>query len=65
MIWPDVDFHWYRKNAEGFWSHKPGGTAVRNIDNSGVIIHDPETCDRGGYTEFCGYRYCPKGMQVA
>jgi hypothetical protein len=52
-----VDYHWYRKMKEGFWGHKPGGTAVRNLDNSGNIISDPASCDRGPYTHFCGYFY--------
>ncbi|MFG2908465.1 hypothetical protein ACGF13_25785 [Kitasatospora sp. NPDC048286] len=51
------DYHWYRKQKEGFWGHKPGGTAARNYDNSGNVIYDPETADRGPYTIFCGYFY--------
>ncbi|MFD8085227.1 hypothetical protein ACFV4F_26420 [Kitasatospora sp. NPDC059722] len=51
------DFHWYRKQKEGFWGHKPGGTAARNYDNSGNVIYNPETADRGPYTIFCGYFY--------
>lgn len=23
VIWPTVDFHWYRKGRNGYWSHKP------------------------------------------
>ena len=49
-----IDFHWYRKSSEGFWSHKPGSTAARNVDNSNRIITDPATCNRGPYTQFCG-----------
>ena len=26
VIWPGVDFHWYRKGLNGRWTHKPGGT---------------------------------------
>ncbi|MEU7581672.1 hypothetical protein AB0B50_29190 [Streptomyces sp. NPDC041068] len=52
-----VDFHWYRKHQEGFWGHKPGGTAARNIDNSGNVIYNPETANRGPYTVFVGYFY--------
>ncbi|MEV0123315.1 hypothetical protein AB0I16_17600 [Streptomyces sp. NPDC050703] len=52
-----VDFHWYRKQQEGFWGHKPGGTAARNTDNSGNVIYNPETANRGPYTVFCGYFY--------
>jgi hypothetical protein len=51
------DFHWYRKQKEGFWGHKPGGTAARNYDNSNNVIYNPETADRGPYTIFCGYFY--------
>lgn len=57
VIWPNQDFHWYRLNSGSSWSHKPGSTAVRNVDNSGRIIRDPATCDRGPYTQFCGYFY--------
>ncbi|MBB5159109.1 hypothetical protein [Saccharopolyspora phatthalungensis] len=56
---PDIDYHWYRihTHEEGFWGHKPGGTAARNVDNSNRLITNPETCDRGMYTQFCGYFY--------
>jgi len=58
------DFHWYRRCSDGFWAHKPGGTPARNIDNSSQIILDPENCDRGPYTDFCGYLYTQKKMNV-
>jgi len=37
------------------WSHKPGGTAVTNVDNQGHAIVDPRAADRGPYTEFCTF----------
>ncbi|MCE7929701.1 MAG: hypothetical protein DYG91_14580 [Chloroflexi bacterium CFX7] len=55
VIWPGRDFHWYRLDAGGAWSHKPGQTPVRDTDNSGNRIGDPRTCNRGPYTDFCGY----------
>ena len=55
VIWPGQDFHWYRRDRYGKWSHKPGSTPARNTDNSGREITNPETCDRGPYTQFCGY----------
>lgn len=61
--WPD--FHWYRRCSEGYWAHKPGGTPAKNTDNAGVIIMDPETCDRGPYTQFCGYLYTQNTMVVS
>jgi hypothetical protein len=59
-----VDFHWYRKMREGYWGHKPGSTAVRNVDNSNVVIADPATCNRGPYTQFCGYFYTCKSQRI-
>jgi hypothetical protein len=59
-----VDFHWYRQMREGFWGHKPGKTAVRNTDNSGKVITNPATCNRGPYTIFCGYFYTCKSQNI-
>lgn len=58
VIWPGADYHWYRLDANTRWSHKPGGTPARNTDNSGQLISDPQTCNRGNYTVWCGYFHC-------
>ncbi len=58
------DYHWYRRMREGFWAHKPGGTAVRNTDNKNNVIMDPATCDRGPYTIFCGYFYTCRSQKI-
>lgn len=55
VVWPGGDFHWYRKGRNGYWSHKPGPSAVTNLDNSGASIPDPRTADRGPYTDFCTF----------
>ena len=52
---PGRDYHWYRQDANGMWTHKPGGTQATNLDNSSNPITNPETADRGGYIHFCGY----------
>lgn len=68
VVWPNRDYHWYRYHSNGFWGHKPGGTAARNTDNSGNVIggtRNPYNCNRGNYTHFCGYRYSPTGMRVS
>jgi len=59
-----IDYHWYRRNSEGFWSHKPGGTAARNVDNNNRVITNPETCNRGPYTIFCGYFYTCRSQRI-
>ncbi|MBB1287375.1 hypothetical protein HRH25_23565 [Flavisolibacter sp. BT320] len=52
------DYHWYRLDANGMWSHKPGQTPAINIDNSGQLINDPRNCNRGPYSDFCGFFHC-------
>jgi hypothetical protein len=64
VIWPGQDYHWYRKHPD-FWGHKPGQTPARNVDSSKKLILDPEKCDRGPYTDFCGYFLIPKSQKVA
>ena len=55
VVAPGWDFHWYRLGTNMKWSHKPGGTQVTNLDNSGHLISDPRIADRGAYTNFCGF----------
>ncbi|MFX0137048.1 MAG: hypothetical protein ACFFDN_25645 [Candidatus Hodarchaeota archaeon] len=61
---PVLDYHWYRLDENGRWSHKPGGTPATDLDASGNLITNPETADRDysadyplNYRIFCGY-YC-------
>jgi hypothetical protein len=64
VIWPGADYHWYRQDTVGCWSHKPGQTAVRNMDNAGNAITDPSTCNRGPYTVFCNYMVAKRGLTI-
>lgn len=67
-IWPGMDFHFYRRTAdvggEWRWCHKPGQTPATNLDNSGNIITNPITADRGGYTEGVVGRWGPGSSVV-
>jgi hypothetical protein len=69
VIWPGVDYHWYRRHSEGFWGHKPGSTAARNVDSNNLVINGttrtPANCARGPYTIFCSYLFSPTGMIVS
>ena len=54
------DYHWYRQDRDGGWSHKQGLTEISYRDASGNFIYDPQVCNRnygGGldYPIFCGY----------
>ena len=62
------DYHWYRQDKGGKWSHKPGAGDVTDKDSSGKPITDPRTADRkrktkdgwvAGYKDFCGC-FCVK-----
>jgi hypothetical protein len=55
VVAPGWDYHWYRLDANGMWTHKPGQTRATNLDNSSNPIPNPETANRGAYTDFCGY----------
>ncbi|KAL4219740.1 hypothetical protein ACF0H5_020154 [Mactra antiquata] len=55
VIWPGCDFHFYRRDQDLYWSHKPGSTPVINTDASGALIQNIETADHGLYTDFGGY----------
>lgn len=51
----DEDYHWWRKDSDGYWSHKPGESRATNLDSSNQVITEPQTCDRGDYTIWKGY----------
>ncbi|KAL1528735.1 hypothetical protein AB1Y20_010068 [Prymnesium parvum] len=56
-IWPQTNFHWLRMDADLRWSHKPGGSPVRNVDNNGQVILDPSKADVSPWSEHCGYMH--------
>ncbi|HKO55471.1 MAG TPA: hypothetical protein VJ276_06295 [Thermoanaerobaculia bacterium] len=64
VIAPNQDYHWYREQRGGFWGHKPGQTAARNVDNNNALVVNPETAARGPYTDFCGYFYAGKSVVI-
>jgi hypothetical protein len=65
VVAPNQDYHWYRYQSNGYWGHKPGSTNAKNTDNSGVVITNPQTANRGIYTQFCGYYTSPTTAQIA
>jgi hypothetical protein len=67
VIWPGVDYHFYRLVTGGpywWWGHKPGGTPAKYTDDCNHAIYQyngqgyaPNNICRGNYTDFCGYFY--------
>jgi hypothetical protein len=67
VIDPKKDYHFYRQDSNGMWSHKPGGTDVTRLDASKRPIYNPELADRDyrkdanlNYSIFCSYLCAPK-----
>jgi hypothetical protein len=62
----DEDYHFYRQDSNGYWSHKPGATDVTRLDATKRPIYDPKLASRyypeSGlhYDEFCSYLCAPK-----
>jgi hypothetical protein len=40
------DYHWYRQDRGGLWSHKPGNTYATNVDATGRVIRNPLNANR-------------------
>ena len=40
------DYHWYRQDEDGMWSHKPGHRSVTCTDAIGNVISNPQTAAR-------------------
>lgn len=59
VLWPEQDFHWYRQDCNGRWSHKRGEDEPTNLDFQQNPILSPEAADRGPYTVFVGYFFTP------
>ena len=61
--WKHSDYHFYRQDESGYWSHKDGKNPVKNYDAKHEKIIDPYLSDRNyknnKYKEFCGYFCIP------
>lgn len=68
VVDPDEDYHFFRQDSNGLWSHKPGGTAVTNLDANDKLIYDPQIASRNytasgsklNYDTFCAYMCVPR-----
>lgn len=41
LYFSGFDYHWYRLDDDGTWSHKPGQTKITKKDYGGNAIADP------------------------
>ena len=65
VVWPGKDYHWYRQDSSGCWSHKPGRTPATAVDNRDQKLVDPRVADRGPYTSFCSYMVTNRTVRIA
>jgi hypothetical protein len=56
----DFDFHWYRQDADGSWSHKNGWGVVTNKDDEGVMISDPREAVSQEFPIFGSFFLAPR-----
>ena len=48
----DPDYHFYRQDSNGYWSHKPGRTEVSKVDASITIVLKIHQQANRSYTYF-------------
>ena len=65
VVAPNRDYHYYRENDDGKWTHKPGYKPSTNYDSKNNFIFNPRKASRdyGGtlnYKDFCGYLCVPR-----
>ena len=54
-----ADYHWYRQDKSGKWSHKPGNSKVTRKDAKGKIIKNPSKADK----KYC-YKNSYRGITI-
>lgn len=67
-----VDYHWYRQDRDGYWSHKDGSNKVKTFDALKRPIFNPELASRDyrwqgsdlNYEDFCGFYCVPRDHPV-
>jgi hypothetical protein len=61
------DFHFWRLDSDGYWSHKVGSRDPSRLDASGHPISNPDASDRHfnthNYAQGCGFFCVPTSAQ--
>ena len=72
VVHPGEDYHFYRQDADGWWSHKDGKNKVKRFDAEGQPIWNPKTAARDyrpngsflNYTDFCSFYCAPRRRTI-
>lgn len=49
------DYHWFRQDYDGYWSHKFANKEIERLSYNDKLIKDPENYKIPGYNYFVGY----------
>jgi hypothetical protein len=66
------DYHFWRQDSNGWWSHKDGANPVKTYDAEGLPIWNPKTSARDyrprgsflHYKDFCGFYCVPRREEL-
>ena len=64
FIWPGEDFHFVRRDFNGYWSQKNGKGRARNYDNALRPMRDPRFSMMGPYQVFAGFLGVHPGVRI-
>jgi len=72
VVHPGEDYHFYRQDPDGYWSHKDGSNDVKRYDAEGKMIWNPQTAARDyrpngsflNYKDFCGFWCAPRRKTI-
>ncbi len=72
VVDPGEDYHYYRQDADGMWSHKDGSNKVKRYDALKRPIFNPALAARNylwqnsdlNYEDFCGFYCVPRDGTV-
>jgi hypothetical protein len=72
VVHPGEDYHFYRQDSDGWWSHKDGANKVKRHDAEGEPIWNPKTAARNyrprgsflNYKDFCGFYCAPRRKTI-
>ena len=60
---PNKDYHFYRQDSNGYWSHKPGKNKVTNLDSKNKLITNPSKANKDykqfNYSNECNFFCIP------
>lgn len=72
VVDPGEDYHFYRQDSDGMWSHKDGSNKVKRYDSLKQAIANPRTAGRDyrwqgsdlNYEDFCAFLCVPRDRNV-